>query len=82
MNKDDINVNRSFSQLIISQEEPKKKKPTTATNNQSNNQEENDESLLINYMQSSKPSYLKVSDQIFKQMLSSAINDSDKVVQS
>ena len=81
MNKDDINVNRSFSQLLISQEEPKKKKPTT-TNSQSNNQEENDESLLMNYMQSLKPSYLKVSDQIFKQMLSSAINDSDKVVQS
>ncbi|CAF3868203.1 unnamed protein product [Rotaria sordida] len=40
LNKDDINFNRSFSQLSISQRNSKKKKTTTTTtrNNQSNNE--------------------------------------------
>ena len=92
-----MQVNRSFSQLSISQENTKKKKIKTR-NNQSNNEllnvmngdntqekkkeENHDESVSMNYMQNLKPHYLKVSDQIFKQMLSTAIKDSDKIVQS
>ena len=76
LNKDDMNINRSFSQLSISQENVKKKKTTTTTTTQSSNQiltvangdnqEENNESLFMNHVQKFKPSYLKVSDEIFK----------------
>lgn len=58
-------------------------KTTTTTANQvvnGNNHEENDKSLPMNYIQRLKPSYLKVSDKIFKQMLSNATNDADKIV--
>ena len=91
-----MNVNRSFSQLSISQENPKKKMATatraeTITNDQSNNQilpvlnannqKETDESLPLNSLSSLKPSYLKVPDKIFKQMLSNAIEGGDQIVQ-
>jgi hypothetical protein len=45
------------------------------------NQEENDESLSMNRIQTFKPSYLKVSDKIFKLMLSNAIKDDNKIIQ-
>jgi hypothetical protein len=44
--------------------------------NDDNKQENN-----MNYIQRFKPHYLQVSDQIFKQMLSNAIPDGDKIVQ-
>ncbi|CAF1411814.1 unnamed protein product [Rotaria sordida] len=34
----------------------------------------------MNYIQKLKPQYLKISDQIFKQMLSNAIENGDKLV--
>ncbi len=35
----------------------------------------------MNYLQKIKPQYLKVSDKIFKQMLSNAIkNDNDRII--
>ena len=50
-------------------------------NKQEKKKEENNESLPTSYMQRFKPHYLKVSDQIFKQMLSNAIKDGDKIVE-
>jgi hypothetical protein len=36
----------------------------------------------MKYIQKFKPHYLRVSDKIFKQILSNAINDDDKTIQS
>ncbi|CAF4165334.1 unnamed protein product [Rotaria sordida] len=44
-------------------------------------QKEDNELLSINYVKQFKPSYLKVSDKIFQQMLSNSIEDSNKIVQ-
>ena len=55
-------------------------------NNQSTQQNDKEEnkkssSSIINYEEKSKPQYLKVSDRVFKQMLSKSIKDGDKIVQ-
>jgi hypothetical protein len=78
-----------MSQLSISQRHTTKKKKTITRNNQSNTNEllnvidYNDESLSMNYMQTFKPHYLKVSDKILKQMLSNVIQDDDnKIIQA
>jgi hypothetical protein len=53
----------------------------TRKKNKKNNH--NNESLSINYMQGFKPHYLRVSDKIFKQMLSNAIqDDGDHIIQA
>jgi hypothetical protein len=74
-------LDKSFSQLSISQGNPKKKKTittTTTTNDQLNNQ--NDE-LSMNSTEKYKPRYLKVPDRIFKQLLSNTIDNGHKVIQ-
>ncbi|CAF3912234.1 unnamed protein product [Rotaria sp. Silwood1] len=95
LNQDNIDVSRSFSQLSISQgNKPKRNKRTTTTtttdetNNQlvkvvnGQNQKENDNELLpMNSIQRFKPSYLKISDQGFKQMLSNGIDNGDEIIQ-
>ena len=49
---------------------------------QQNDKEENKQSSpTINCQEKSKPQYLKVSDRVFKQMLSNSIKDGDKLVQ-
>ncbi len=69
-------LDQPFSQLSISQRNPKKTK--TTTNDQLNN--ENKE-RPINSTEQYRPRYLKVSDQIFKQLLSNAIPNGYKIVQ-
>ncbi|CAF5038937.1 unnamed protein product [Rotaria sp. Silwood1] len=92
LNRDNIDVSRSFSQLSISQEnKPKRNKRTTTTNETNNqlvkvvngqNQKENDNELLpMNSIQKFKPSYLKISDQVFKQMLSNGIDNGHEIIQ-
>ncbi|CAF5138579.1 unnamed protein product [Rotaria sp. Silwood1] len=93
LNRDNIDVSRSFSQLLISQEnKPKRNKRTTTTTDETNNQlvkvvngqnqKENDNELLpMNSIQKFKPSYLKISDQGFKQMLSNGIDNGDEIIQ-
>ncbi|CAF0856088.1 unnamed protein product [Adineta steineri] len=72
-------LDKSVSQLSISQINPKKKKTTTTTtDNQSNN--ENVEAS-DNDTEKYKSCFLKVSDRTFKQMLSNAIQDGNKLVQ-
>lgn len=70
-------LDKSFSQLSISQGNSKKKKTITTT---TNDQIENNESSM-NFTENFKPSYLKVPDRIFKQMLSSATENGSKIVQ-
>ncbi|CAF3388326.1 unnamed protein product, partial [Rotaria sp. Silwood2] len=48
---------------------------------QQNEQEENNELLSTNYVKQFKPSYLKVSDKIFKRILSNSIEDGNEIVQ-
>jgi hypothetical protein len=67
-------LDKSLSQLSISQGNRKKKK----TNGQLNNQ--NDE-LSMNSTEKYKPRYLKVPDRIFKQLLSNTIDNGHKVIQ-
>ena len=108
INQNDTHVNRSLSQLSISQESSTKKKRiptttenltvmTTAIDNPSlnvlsnevtdNNQTEmdlgNENKLLLptKRIQQFKPHYLTLSDEIFKQMLSNAVQDGDQLVQ-
>ena len=45
------------------------------------NEEDNDELVSINSKERFKPRYLKVSDHIFKQMLSNTIKDGDKLIE-
>jgi hypothetical protein len=70
-------LDKSLSQLSISQGNSKKKKTTTTTNDQIENNE-----LSMNSTEKYKPArYLKVSDRVFKQMLSNTINNGTKVIQ-
>ena len=92
---DDELVNRSFSQLSISQPMKKKKKSTT-NNNQSNRRASNadsdhrnnrdqlqkdNDSSSTNHITKFKPRYLRTSDKIFKQMLSNELEHSDNTIQ-
>jgi hypothetical protein len=70
-------ISKSLSQLSISQGNPKKKK-TITTDDQLNRA--NNESLM-NSTEKNKPSYLKVPDRIFKQLLSNAIDNGYKISQ-
>ena len=92
----EMQVNKSLSQLSISHENPIKKiklKNTSSNNNLSkelkdldqNNQQQRQQEKAkqsVNYIQKFTPGYLNVSDKVFKEMLSTAIKDGDKVVQS
>ncbi|KAF9746147.1 hypothetical protein NGRA_3545, partial [Nosema granulosis] len=91
-----MSINRSFSQLSVSQGDSKKKKVTASNNDESNHDiletvnddaaaeeteiEENDTSSPNNCIQRFKPKYLRVSDHIFKQMLSDACKDVDPII--
>ncbi|CAF4905857.1 unnamed protein product, partial [Rotaria sp. Silwood2] len=48
---------------------------------ENNKQEDNNDLISTNYVQRFKPRYLRVSDKIFKQMLSNAVEDGDKIIQ-
>ena len=81
-------MSRSFSQLSISQaNNPKKRKTITRNNSHSNDQllnlvdGHNQHGTSPNGIQKFKPHYLRVSDQIFKQLLANAISDGGKIVQ-
>ncbi|CAF3866507.1 unnamed protein product [Rotaria sp. Silwood1] len=69
---------KSFSQLSISHEDVKNTKVTTADNQVHKEHNESSQSYLENF----KPRYLKVSDRIFKQMLSDAIENGSKLIES
>ncbi|CAF2189932.1 unnamed protein product [Rotaria magnacalcarata] len=88
INKDDMHVSHSFSQLSISQENPTERK-SVKRNQQSNtelcnlvNDGDDSESLVPNHVQRFKPHYLRVNDRIFKLMLSNVMQEDDKTVQS
>jgi hypothetical protein len=68
-------LDKSLSQLSISQRNPKKTK--TTTNDQLNN--ENKKSP-INSTEQYRPRYLKVSDRIFKQLLSNAVDNGYQII--
>ena len=69
-------MSRSFSQLSISQaNNPKKRKTITRNVVEGHNQQDK------NGIQKFKPHYLRVSDQVFQQLLSNAISNGDKIVQ-
>ena len=95
VNPDDKSVNRSHSQLSISQQTIKKKKSIT-NNNQSNRiasnafnhhnvnhdqQQKDNHSLSTNHMKKFKPRYLRTSDKVFKQMLSNELEHDDNTIQ-
>ncbi|CAF4354896.1 unnamed protein product, partial [Adineta steineri] len=80
LNRDDVHMSQSFSELSISQRNIKKRKSITSNNKK--DEDDNDEPLSINSMQRFKPHYLRVSDKVFKQMLSNVIKDDHKTIQS
>jgi len=86
----EMQVNKSLSQLSISQGNPKKKKTTTSDRLENHDSEElhnlhqkkQTNEQPINHLRKFVPPYLNVSDKMFKEMLSATIKDGDKVVQS
>lgn len=96
VNKDDVNVTRSFSQLSISQPTKKGKTATDSKKNPVNNelvednnhlpchqeQEQITGSNTMNDLQKLKPQYLNVSDRLFKQFLSKSIENGNQLVQA
>jgi hypothetical protein len=86
----EMQVNKSLSQLSISQRNPKKKKTTTSDRLENHDTEElhslhqkkQTNEQPVNQLRKFVPPYLNVSDKIFKEMLSATIKDGDKVVQS
>ncbi|CAF4404555.1 unnamed protein product, partial [Adineta steineri] len=78
-NRDDVHMSQSFSELSISQINTKKQR--SISKNTKKNKVDN-ESLSINSIQRFKPHYLRVSDKIFKQMLSNVIKDDHKTIQA
>ncbi|CAF3940428.1 unnamed protein product [Adineta steineri] len=79
-NRDDVHMSQSFSELSISQINTKKKKSISKNNKK--DKDDNDVSASIHSIQRFKPHYLRVSDNVFKQMLSNVINDDHKTIQS
>jgi hypothetical protein len=75
-------VNKSLSQLSISQPLPKKKKKNnrSSDNNNKKNKINSKVSTSTKGPVNELPDYLKVPDRAFKQMLSTALDGADKVV--
>ncbi|CAF1491381.1 unnamed protein product [Rotaria sordida] len=71
-------LDKSFSQISMSEENAKKTKATIADNQVYKEHNELSQSYLENF----KPRYLKVSNRIFKQMLSDAIENASKLIVS
>ena len=75
-----MHMDKSFSQLSISQQFLKKTKMNDLSNvlNKKNNQPQE---IPISFVSTLVPRYLTGSDRIFKQMLSRAVNDGEQIVQ-
>ncbi|CAF1474520.1 unnamed protein product [Adineta steineri] len=74
-------LDKPLSQLSISNRNPKKKKTTTTITTTTNPQlNDNNDDLLVNSSENYKPSYLKVSDRIFKQLLSNSIDNGHETI--
>ncbi|CAF1349932.1 unnamed protein product [Adineta steineri] len=76
-------LDKPLSQLSISKRNPKKKKTTTTTTTTTTTNpqlNDNNDDLSMNSSENYKPSYLKVSDRIFKQLLSNAIDNGHETI--
>ena len=71
-------LDKPLSQLSIAQRDPKRTRTTTAPNQERQSQVHD---VAANLMTTLKPRYLKVSDRVFRMMLSHAIQDGNKLIQ-
>ena len=72
-------LDHHFSQLSISQGDAKKQRATTPITTTAHTEPDSETSMCD--MEQFKPRYLKVSDHVFRQILSNAIENGEKVVQ-